>query len=199
VIFANTTFIVNTRADFHRLPHETSCLREPWMMKYLVWEIATNHLQKRWRTGDLHVSETLFPGLESMEICCAGPTRESTRVLISFTMAYRDGRTKVLLLGMSHVDGSRFTGTRYFSYNVFISHLYHFYPVLMISRTSDTILMRPPELDPNFPELTPKPPLHSRHEDNASEDDASKDKRWRVEEGFGMMVARLREHNHKPT
>jgi hypothetical protein len=108
ILFANTTFIVNTHADFHRLPHETSCLREPWMIKYLVWKIATNDLQKRWRTGDLHVSEILFPGLESMEIYCAGPTWESTRVLPSFTMTYEDGRTKVLLLGMSHMDGSRF-------------------------------------------------------------------------------------------
>ena len=108
ILFANTTFIVNTHADFHRLPYETNCLREPWMMKYLVWKIATNDLQKRWRTGDLHVSETLFPGLESMEIYCAGPTWESTRVLPSFTMTYEDGRTKVLLLGMSHMNGSRF-------------------------------------------------------------------------------------------
>jgi hypothetical protein len=108
ILFANTTFIVNTNADFHQLPHETSCLRERWMMKYLVWKIATNDLQKRWRTGDLNVSKTLFPGLESMEIYCAGPTWESTRVLPSFTMTYEDGRKKVLLLGMSHVDGGRF-------------------------------------------------------------------------------------------
>ena len=94
------------------------------MIKYLVWKIVTNDMQKRWRTGDLHVSETLFPGLESTEIYCAGPTWESTRVLPSFTMTYEDGRTKVLLLGMSHVDGSpiqetlwrtAFAGGRYVS------------------------------------------------------------------------------------
>lgn len=78
------------------------------MIKYLVWEIVTNDMQKRWRTDDLHVSETLFPDLESTEIYCAGPTWESTRVLPSFTMTYEGGRTKVLLLGMSHVDRSRF-------------------------------------------------------------------------------------------
>ena len=107
ILFANTTLIVNTHTDFRRLPYETSCLRERWLMKYLVWRIATNDLQKRWRIGDLNVSETLFPGLESMEIYCAGPTRESTRVLPSFTMTYEDGM-KVLLLGVSQVDGRRF-------------------------------------------------------------------------------------------
>jgi len=52
--------------------------------------------------------ETLFPGLESTEIYCVEPTWESTRVLPSFTMTYEDGRTKVLLLAVSHVDRSRF-------------------------------------------------------------------------------------------
>jgi hypothetical protein len=61
------------------------------MIKYLVWKIATSDLQKRWRTGDLHVSEALFPGLESMEVYRAGPTWESARVLPSFTMTYEDG------------------------------------------------------------------------------------------------------------
>jgi hypothetical protein len=108
ILFANTTFIVNTHADFHRLPHETYCAREARLMKHVIWKIATNDLQNRWRTGDLNVSETLFPGLETMEIYCSGPTWESTRVLPSFTMTYEEGRKKILSLGMSHVDGRRF-------------------------------------------------------------------------------------------
>jgi hypothetical protein len=79
-------------------------------MKYLVWKTATDDLQKRWRTGDLNVSETLFPGLGSMEIRCTGPTRESTKVLLSFTMTYEGEHTKVLLLGVSHVERRRFKG-----------------------------------------------------------------------------------------
>jgi hypothetical protein len=55
--------------------------------------------------GDANVSET---GLESMEIYCIGPTWESTRVLPSFTMTYGNGHTKVLLLGISHVEGRQF-------------------------------------------------------------------------------------------
>jgi hypothetical protein len=47
-------------------------------------------------------------GLESMEIYCTGPTWESTRVLPSFTMTYGNGHTKVLLLGISHVEGRQF-------------------------------------------------------------------------------------------
>jgi hypothetical protein len=110
ILFANTTFIINTHADFHRLPHEARCVHEPELMKHLIWKIATNDLQKRWRTGDLNVSETLFPSLETMEIYCSGPTWESVRVLPSFTMTYEEGRKKVLSLGMSHVDGRRFKG-----------------------------------------------------------------------------------------
>ena len=59
ILFTNTTFIVNT----HAVPHETSCLREPLMMKYLVWKIATKDLQKRWKTGDLHVRRHSFQAL----------------------------------------------------------------------------------------------------------------------------------------
>jgi hypothetical protein len=51
--------------------------------------------------------ETLFPGSVYGDLL-RRTDLESTRVLSSFTMIYEDERTKVVLLGWSHVERSRF-------------------------------------------------------------------------------------------
>lgn len=51
--------------------------------------------------------ETLFPGSVYGDLL-RRTDLESTRVLSSFIMTYEDERTKVMFLGWSHVDRSRF-------------------------------------------------------------------------------------------
>ena len=108
VLFTNTIFIVNPHANFHQLPFETGSVRKPLLIKHLVWKIATNDLQQRWRNGDLNVSGTRFPGLRTLKLLCSAPNWESTGIIRPRTILYKEGRQKMLSLGMSFVDGIRF-------------------------------------------------------------------------------------------
>jgi hypothetical protein len=57
------------------------------------------------------------------------------------------------------------------------------------------IMMRAPELGPNFPKLAPTPDLLSGNHGNTSEDKVIGDKKWKLEGEFAARIARLREYN----
>jgi hypothetical protein len=59
-------------------------------------------------------------------------------------------------------------------------------------RISTVTTMRAPEFAPNFPKLVPELELLGRHNDNVSEDEVIKEKKWRLDE-FAGRIARLRE------
>ena len=107
VLFANTTFVVNKFADFHKLLWDTHCRNQPWLIKHIDRTIAAIDLEQRWNSDRLAVTKTSFPGLDVLEMHCSGPGWRADAIT-GVSPTYSEGRAKMLQLALGHVDGSRF-------------------------------------------------------------------------------------------